>query len=176
MKNKKLYTTRPNVISFLYFLTIYISIIILGRFNKKKKILDFGSGLGYLKKINLKLKNPSQIVNYDKINYLSDVKKWEKIKFDTVVFCQSAYMLSKKELNTVLKKIKKNNLNAEIIVAVSTQSIINKIVSHILGHGDAYTGLKLKPKDEELVFLKSCKLIKKFNFLFLYKVYLFNFR
>ena len=85
-------------------------------------------------------------------------------------------MLSKKELNTVLKKIKKNNLNAEIIVAVSTQSIINKIVSHILGHGDAYTGLKLKPKDEELVFLKSCKLIKKFNFLFLYKVYLFNFR
>ena len=58
MKNRKLYTTRPNVISFLYFLTIYISIIILGRFNKKEKILDFGAGLGYLKKINLKLKIP----------------------------------------------------------------------------------------------------------------------
>ena len=59
MKNRKLYTTRPNVISFLYFLTIYISIIILGRFNKKKNF-SFGAGLGYLKKINLKLKNPSK--------------------------------------------------------------------------------------------------------------------
>ena len=67
MKNKKPYTTRPNVISFLYFLTIYLSIIIIGKFNKKKLILDFGSGLGYLKKINLKLRNPSKIVNYDKI-------------------------------------------------------------------------------------------------------------
>ena len=176
MKNRKLYTTRPNVISFLYFLTIYISIIILGRFNKKKKILDFGAGLGYLKKINLKLKNPSKIVNYDKIKYLSEVTKWEKVKFDTVVFCQSAYMLSKKELNDVLKKMRKNNLKAEIIVAMSTQSFLNKLISQLLGHGDAYTGLKLKPKDEELVFFKKCKLIKKFNFLFLYKVYLFNFK
>ena len=52
MKNQKLYTTRPNIISFFYFLTIYLNIIKIGKFNKKKKILDFGSGLGYLKKIN----------------------------------------------------------------------------------------------------------------------------
>ena len=56
MKNQKLYTTRPNIISFFYFLTIYLNIIKIGKFNKKKKILDFGSGLGYLKKINLKFK------------------------------------------------------------------------------------------------------------------------
>ena len=175
MKNKKPYTTRPNVISFLYFLTIYLSIIIIGKFNKKKLILDFGSGLGYLKKINLKLRNPSKIVNYDKIAHLSEVKKWDRVKFNTVVFCQSAYMLSKKDLNAILQKIYKINLRVEIIVAFSTKSKANIFISKILGHKDAYTGLKLNPAEEESIFLKKCKVIKRFNFCNLYKIYLLKF-
>ena len=49
MKNQKLYTTKPNIVSFLYFLIIYMTVIKVGNFKQKKKILDFGSGLGYLK-------------------------------------------------------------------------------------------------------------------------------
>ncbi len=176
MKNQKLYTTRPNIISFLYFLSIYLTIIIIGKFNKKKKILDFGSGLGYLKKINLKLKNPSKIINYDKITELSEIKKWDKQKYDTIVFCQSAYMLSKNELSLILRKIKKMNLNIEIIVAFSTRSFLNKFMGKILGHGDAYTGLKLSPKTEEQLFLSKCYIVKKINFLNLYKVFVLKFK
>ncbi len=107
MKKKIFYTTRPNFFSYLYFFIIYISVIIIGKFNEKKTILDFGSGLGYLKKINLKLKNPSKIINYDKIQQLSEIKRWDQAKFNKIIFCQSAYMLSKKELNQILIKTKK---------------------------------------------------------------------
>lgn len=176
MKNQKLYTTRPNIISFFYFLTIYLNIIKIGKFNKKKKILDFGSGLGYLKKINLKFKNPSKITNYDKINELSEIKRWDEKKYDTIVFCQSAYMLSKKELNSVLKKIKKINPKTELIVALSCRSFLNRFMSKILGHSNAYTGLKLTPKIEEEIFLKRCKIIRRINFLNLYKVFLLELR
>ena len=95
MKNQKLYTTKPNIVSFLYFLIIYMTVIKVGNFKQKKKILDFGSGLGYLKKLNSKLKNPSKITNYDKITKLSDIKRWQNKRFDMVVFCQSAYSYQK---------------------------------------------------------------------------------
>jgi|TARA_B100001079_G_scaffold233602_1_gene214470 hypothetical protein len=176
VKKKIFYTTRPNFFSYLYFFIIYISVIIIGKFNEKKTILDFGSGLGYLKKINLKLKNPSKIINYDKIQQLSEIKRWDQAKFNKIIFCQSAYMLSKKELNQILIKTKKKNINAEIITAFSTRSFINKIMSILLGHSDAYTGSKLSPMQEEKIFLKHCKVIRKFNFLNLFKVYLFKFK
>ena len=80
MKNQKLYTTKPNIVSFLYFLIIYMTVIKVGNFKQKKKILDFGSGLGYLKKLNSKLKNPSKITNYDKITKLSDIKRWQNTR------------------------------------------------------------------------------------------------
>ena len=85
-------------------------------------------------------------------------------------------MLSKKELNQILIKTKKKNINAEIITAFSTRSFINKIMSILLGHSDAYTGSKLSPMQEEKIFLKHCKVIRKFNFLNLFKVYLFKFK
>ena len=176
MKNQKLYTTRPNIVSFLYFLTIYLMIIKIGKFNQKKKILDFGSGLGYLKKINKKLNNPSKIINYDKIAELSEIKKWDNQRFDTVVFCQSAYMLSRRELNSVLRRIKRKNPKIEIIVALSTRSFLNRLMSKILGHKDAYTGLKLTPKIEEQEFLKNCKIMSKVSFLNLFKVFLLRFK
>ena len=176
MKNKNLYTTRPNAISYLYFLIIYFTIIKVGNFNKKKKILDFGSGLGNLKKLNNKLKNPSKIINYDRITHLSDIKRWDNQKFDTIVFCQSAYMLSKKELNLILNKIKKTNPKIEIIVALSTRSFLNRVMSKLLGHSDAYTGLKLNPNKEEQIFLSKCKTKNKINFLNLFKIFVFKFK
>lgn len=173
---KLLYTTKPNFISFFYFLIIYLLIIKIGSFNKKKKILDFGSGLGYLKKINIKLSNPSQIINYDKIPIYSEIKNWQNIKFDLVVFCQSAYMLSKKELNRILSTLKKKNCKIQIITAFSTRSIINLLMSKFLGHKDAYTGLKLKPYQEEKIFLNFCVTKKKINFFNLFKIYLLEFK
>ena len=149
-----------------------MTVIKVGNFKQKKKILDFGSGLGYLKKLNSKLKNPSKITNYDKITKLSDIKRWQNKRFDMVVFCQSAYMLSKTELNIILNQIKKINPKIEIVVAFSTRSFLNRIMSKILGHSDAYTGLKLTPEIEERIFLKKCKVITKVNFLNLFKVFL----
>lgn len=176
MRKKSFYTTRPNFISFFYFLIIYLLIIRIGSFNKKKTILDFGCGLGYLKKINKKLSNPSKIINYDKISMYSEIKNWQKIKFELIVFCQSAYMLSKKELSEVLSTLRKKNKKVQIITAFSTISKINLLMSKFLGHKNAYTGLKLKPHLEEKIFLTFGVIKKKINFFNLFKIYLLEFK
>ena len=96
--------TKSNFISKIYFNKIYQLIISIGKFEKKKVILDFGCGLGELKKINLKKKNKSKIINYDIIQKLSDVTKYNNINFDTIVFCQVLYLFKTKKNNNVTQK------------------------------------------------------------------------
>lgn len=173
---KNFYTTKLNFISFFYFLILYLIVIKLGNFKKKKKVLDFGAGFGYLKKVNSFLKNSSNIINYDIIPKLTEVKKWEAVEFDTIVFCQSAYMLSKKELLNILKKVKSKNKKIQIINAQSSMSKINLFFAKVLGYKNPYYGLKITPNEEIKTFNVYCKIIKKVCFLNLFKVYLFEFK
>ena len=76
----QLHITQPNFISKFYFDKMYEKIIEIGKFNEKKTILDFGSGLGVLKQKNLQKQNPSKIINFDIIKELSDVDEILNIK------------------------------------------------------------------------------------------------
>ena len=66
--------------------------------------------------------------------------------------------------------------NIDVIVAFSTQGILNKIFAFILGHKDAHYGTKTKPIEEEKILLEECDLIKKINFFGLFKILKLKFK
>ena len=74
---KKKHVTSPNFISSIYFNFIYKKIIDFLDYEEKKIILDFGSGLGLLKKKIIN-KTKHSVINYDRINELSEVEDWRQ--------------------------------------------------------------------------------------------------
>ena len=89
--------TKHGRISGIYFNNILKNIISLINTKKKVRILDFGSGYGYLKKINKKFK--IRIINYDIIKELSDINDWRKVKFDYLVSTHVFMYFKKVNLN-----------------------------------------------------------------------------
>ena len=128
---RKNHVTNSNILSKFYFEILYKKILTMGNFNRSITILDYGCGKGNLKKINQKMRNLSKIINYDKIKLLSEISSYKNIKLDAVVFCQVFYLLKKTQIIKILKEFKAKNKNIEIIVAFSTQGILNKIFAFI---------------------------------------------
>lgn len=163
---KKIGLTEPNFITKYYFNFIYSEIIKIIKISKKKKILDFGCGQGYLKK-KIDQKN-IKVINYDIIDQFSEIRNWKKCNFDLVVFSQVLMYLDKKKVESIFKYLL--NKKSEIIVVFSNQTLLNKIASYILGHSTAYVGTKLFPYEEEglLINYFKVKVVKNF---YLFKVY-----
>ena len=173
---KKNHVTNSNILSKFYFEILYKKILSMGNFNRSITILDYGCGKGNLKKINEKMRNLSKIINYDKIKLLSEISSYKNIKLDAVVFCQVFYLLKKTQIMKILKEFKAKNKKIEIIVAFSTQGMLNKIFAFILGHKEAHYGTKTKPIEEEKILLKKCDLKKKINFFGLFKILKLEFK
>ena len=172
----KLHVTKPNLITTFYFNRMYEKIIEIGKFNEEKTILDFGSGLGLLKQKNLQRQNSSIIINYDVIKELSDVEDWKSINFDTIVFCEVLYLIDPEDLKKLLNDLRIINSKVEIICVISTQSIINKVASKLLGHPDAHGDTKTHPKLEREILLNHCNLLDNKKFFNLFNVLKFNFK
>ena len=98
--------TKPNFITKVYFYFIHIKIISFLNLNKNDVILDFGCGLGSLKKLIRKKFKYANIINYDVLRNLSEIDDWKKIDFNKIVFCQVLYLLDEQEITDILKFIK----------------------------------------------------------------------
>ena len=154
-----------------YFIYLLKRIISIGNLDKKnKKILDFGCGNNELKK----LLGNSNVTGYDIIPELSDVKNWEDAEFDIVVSNQVFYSFTAFELNLFLKALKSKNKKVHLIVGISKQGILNNVGKIIFGAADAHSATKIKPKEEEKILFKYCKLLKKESVMFLSDIYLFE--
>ena len=151
--------TKPNFITKFYFEMIYKTIIKVGGFNEDKVILDFGCGYGYLKRLNKKIGNKSQIINYDIVDELSDIKDIFSVNFDKIVFCQSLYLIEEDEIIRILKKLREKNSKLEIIVVISKQSYLNKLLSILLFHWKFYKSVKTKPDNEEKILTDYCEIL-----------------
>ena len=167
--------TKPNFITKYYFNIIYNKIIKLGKFNENGNILDFGCGYGFLKKKNKTLCNPSKIINYDIIQELTEINNIFEVKFEKIVFCQSLYLLNKNDIEDLLKKLKSKEPNLLVIVVISKQSIINKILSFLLLHWKHYNGVKTSPQIEEMILKNHCNVLEERD-LILSKLFLFKFK
>ena len=142
---------------------------------KKKTILDFGSGLGDLKKKIIKKTN-NKVINYEVVDGLSEVNHWSHVNFDIIIFSQVLYLLTPDELKDLLLKLKKHNNKLIIICAFSTQSLVNKIGKIILAHSDAHDDTKTTPQEEEKLLLNFCDLIEKKNFFNIFKILKLKFK
>ena len=161
-------------LSGIYFNRAIDSIITIGNLKGTSKIiLDFGCGLGVLKK---KLKSKSNIVNYDKNKKFSEINNWKNVKFDIFVSNQVFYQFSEKKLETIIKEIKKKNSKTLFIVGISKRSLLNKIGKFLLFKFNAHKNTILTYEKELFILMKHLKIIKKKNIFFLSDIFLMKFK
>ncbi len=155
----------------VYFDKTINSIIDIGKLDSgQKKILDFGCGYGQLKK---KIKN-NIVFNYDIDAKFTDFNDWKVLSFDYLVANQVFYLFSKTELNEFLDDLKKINPKTKLIIGISYQNLLSKILKNLLKYKDAHKFTKLSYDDQLEVFKKKCNLLKKKDNFFLNKVFLFE--
>ena len=156
----------------MYFYKILKTIIKIGNLRGRNiKILDFGSSIGKLKKIF-----GNKVINYDILPELTDIKDWKKAKFEVVVANEVFYLFTKKELLNFLDELHKNNPKAELIVGISNQGILNKILMVLSNQFDAHADTILNPKEEINTLKQRMNIIRKKNVFFMCDVYLMKFK
>ena len=167
--------TKPNLITKVYFYFLHIKIISFLNVNKNDVILDFGCGLGSLKKLIKKKFEYANVINFDVLGNLSEIEDWKQIGFNKIVFCQVLYLLSEQEITDILKFIKSKNENAKIFCCFSCQGFLNKLFAYLLGHKNAHKDTLTTPDQEEKLLLNFCKIEKNFNFLNIFKIFVLKF-
>ena len=91
------------------------------------------------------------------------------------LFFANHYILLIKKIEELLNNLNEKNPNLLIIVVISKQLIINKILSFLLFHWKHYKGVKTSPNDEEDILKKYCTLQNEKN-LILSKLLIFKFK
>ncbi len=119
----------------IYFNRILETIIEFGDLrNEAGLILDFGCGLGHLKK---KLAGRN-IVGYDIIPELSDVGDWHGLVPDQIVMSGVLEHLYGQEIETLISEFKQVNPRANLLVSLPTENWISKIAMRLAGQKNAH--------------------------------------
>lgn len=153
----------------IYFNKILETLIEFGDLRKEKGlILDFGCGLGHLKK---KLKN--QVVGYDIIPELSDVKNYQELIPKQIVLSGVLEHLYREEIIALLDEFKQMNPQANLLVYLPTENWASKIAMRLAGqknaHDDHVSGYReineiiekaYYPETRRYIFLKMAQLTK----------------
>lgn len=157
----------------VYFKRVLKTIIRMGQLDKEKGlILDFGCGVGHLKK-KLKEKN---VIGYDIIDKLSDIKDYNNLK-PTVVVCNGVLEhLDKKELQEVIENFKKMNSNAKLVTAIPTENWVSSIGKFITGLHEAHDDHKIDLNCINKFLSKECYLLKTKNIFTMMEVRLWRFK
>lgn len=131
-------------VSKIYFNKILELLIDFGDLqNEKGLILDYGCGVGHLK-VRLKGRN---VVGYDIISKLSDVKDYKELKPEKIVLSGVLEHLYLDEIDKLLNEFLVMNPKAELLVFLPTENFISKIAMHLAGqkyaHDDHVSQYKL---------------------------------
>lgn len=121
----------------IYFKNVMRNLIKLGELEKEKQILDFGCGLGYLKK-TLKNKN---VINYDIEPEYTETENYRHLKPSCVVCSHLLEHLELTEIINLLNDFKDMKIN-KLVTALPTENIISKI-------GMIFTGFKGEHDDHK---------------------------
>lgn len=122
-------------LSKIYFDRILQTIIMFGNlYEERGLILDFGCGIGHLKK-ELEGKN---VIGYDIIPELSDVTDYRKLKPSKIVLSGVLEHIYLYEIEKILNNFIKMNKNAELLVFLPTENLISKIAMILAGESHAH--------------------------------------
>lgn len=145
-------------LSKIYFNKILDTLIDFGKLNNEKElILDFGCGVGHLKR-RLKRK---KIVGYDIIPELSDVKDYKKLKPAKIVLSGVLEHIYLDEIEEIIKNFKKMNKKAELLVFLPTENLISKIAMMLARESHAHDDHVSKYKDINRLIEKYYKNSKR---------------
>lgn len=122
-------------VSKIYFSRILKLLIDFGDLqNEKGLILDYGCGVGHLKK-RLKDRN---VVGYDIIAELSDVKDYKELKPAKIVLSGVLEHLYLDEIEQLLNEFLVMNPKAELLIFLPTENFISKIAMQLAGQKNAH--------------------------------------
>jgi SAM-dependent methyltransferase len=139
----------------VYFFAILKRIIAVADLGRRDVVvLDFGCGTGRLSQLL-----PGKVIGYDAIPELSDVDDWRKTKFDVVVANEVFYLFTAAQLTEFLAELRALNPNAELVIGISRQGILNNILKHLAGRPGAHEGTQLRPNEELKILTQHLELL-----------------
>lgn len=127
-----------------YFRRILRTIIRFGKLDHEEGlILDFGSGVGHLKKL-LNIKN---VINYDIIPELSDIADYKELKPKLIVLSGVLEHIYLDETDKLMNDFLQMNPCAELIVYLPTENFVSKIAMRLAGQANAHDDHVAKYRD-----------------------------
>lgn len=146
----------------IYFQKILEIIIEFGNLrNEKDIILDFGCGIGHLKKILGK----NNIVNYDIEPSLTEISDYRTIKPKKIVLSGVLEHLYLDEIEKLLEDFIKMNDSVELLVYLPTENFVSKIAMRLAGQKNAHDDHVSKFKEINILVEKKF-ILKKRKYVF----------
>jgi len=156
----------------VYFRRILKKIIRVGNLkNNNKKILDFGCGVGYLKKII-----GDRVINYDILKDLSSIADWKEAEFDIIVSNEVFHYMEKPELINFLYELYTKNKDVKMVLGVAKTNLLTKIAMTLSRKTDAHDGIVLNHKEIMDILKKKMIVIKKTSVFQMCDIYIMKFR
>jgi hypothetical protein len=119
-----------------YFEKILETIIKFGQLDQETGlILDYGCGVGHLKKM---LGQKPNIVGYDIIPELSEIADYRSLQPVKIVLSGVLEHLSLMEIESLIQDFLKMNRSAELLVFLPTENIISRLAMFFTGQTNAH--------------------------------------
>ena len=142
----------------IYFRKILNTIIKFGNLkNEKSLILDFGCGVGHLKK-TLKKNN---IINYDIEPELTEIVNYKNLKPKKIILSGVLEHLYLEEIEKLLDEFILMNKNVGLLVYLPTENWISKIAMRLAGQKNAHDDHVSKYSDINKILEKKFALKKR---------------
>ncbi|MBU4141833.1 class I SAM-dependent methyltransferase [Patescibacteria group bacterium] len=128
----------------IYFSKILETLIEFGNLKEEKGvILDYGCGVGHLKK---KLPN-SNVIGYDILPELTDVADYKVLTPEKIVLSGVLEHLQLEEIENLLKNFIKMNPRAMLLVFLPTENLASRATMRLAGQSNAHDDHISKYKD-----------------------------
>jgi hypothetical protein len=145
-----------------YFFKILETIIDFGSLKSEKGIiLDFGCGVGHLKKILKK----SNIIGYDIEKELTEIDDYKKLSPKIIVLSGVLEHIRLESVEKLLDEFLAMNREIELLVYLPTENWISKIAMRLAGEKHAHDDHVSKYKDINMILEKKF-LLKKRKYIF----------
>ncbi len=150
-------------LSKIYFEKILKTIIEFGGLHiEKGLILDYGCGVGHLKKMLPK----SNIIGYDIISELSDTDDYKNLYPVKIVLSGVLEHLYRAEIEKLLLDFIQMNPEAELLVFLPTENLVSKIAMRLARQGNAHDDHVTKYREINAI-IERYYYIKKRKYIFL---------
>jgi hypothetical protein len=147
----------------IYFDKILSTLINFGDLkNEGGIILDYGCGVGHLKK-----RLSSNVVGYDIVPELSDIDDYKKVKPNKIVLSGVLEHLYLDEIDQLIKNFLEISPYAELLIYLPTENFVSKVAMLLAGEKNAHDDHVSKYKDINKT-LEKYYTLKKRKYIFLH--------